>query len=170
MLIMGLLASHHFSDHSCDEDDFRERVKHGGLGYDHQVKYNASPGLVSQDVWLEEIRTFGGPQTVKIVGVKRVPTRPSSSIFNPMADRADSAKEKLDIFIKEEVKNGWTGAKTWSKIDRKVCFMVDTKVELVSCIVYHDDASGFHKSIRMELHELDKFPCDEGFMKFLMDL
>ena len=165
-----MFSSRHFLDHSCDEDDFRVRVLHGGLGYDHQVKYKVGLGLVSRDVWLEEIRTFGGDQTVGIVGVKRVPTKLFSPISTPTTFRADSSKEQLDIFIKEEAKNGWTVVQIWSRIDRKVCFMVDTKVDLLSCIVYHDDDSGFHKSIMMELHELDKFPCDEGFMKFLMDL
>ena len=167
---MGLFSSRHFLDHSCDEDDFRVRVLHGGLGYNHQVKYKASLGMVSQDVWLKEIRTFGGDQTVRIVGVKRVPTGPFSPLSIATTYSADSANEKLEIFVKEEAKNGWTVVQTWSRIDRKVYFMVDTKVDLVSCIVYHDDDSGFHKSIMVELHELDKFPCDEGFMKFLMDL
>jgi hypothetical protein len=84
--------------------------------------------------------------------------------------KADSAKEELDIFVKDAVKDGWTVVQTWIRIDRKVYFMVDRKVELVSCIVYHDDDLGFLKSVKMELHELDRFPCYEGFMKFLMDL
>ena len=126
--------------------------------------------MVSQDVWLEEIRTFGGQQTVRIVGVKTVPVVGLlSSFFAPTTYKADSAKEELDIFVKDAVKDGWTVVQTWSRIDRKVYFMVDRKVELVSCIVYHDDDLGFLKSVKMELHELDRFPCDEGFMKFLMD-
>ena len=126
--------------------------------------------MVSQDVWLEEIRTFGGQQTVRIVGVKTVPVVGLlSSSFPPTTYKADSAKEELDIFVKDAVKDGWTGVQTWSRIDRKVYFMVDREVELVSCIVYHDDDLGFLKSVKMELHEIDRFPCDEGFMKFLMD-
>jgi hypothetical protein len=168
---MGLFSSQFRVDHSCDEDDFHLRVLHDGRGYDHLVKYRVSRGMVSQDVWLEEIRTFGGQQTVRIVGVKTVPVVGLlSSTFAPTTYKADSAKEELDIFVNDAVKGGRTVVQTWSRIDRKVYFMVDRKVALVSCIVYHDDDLGFLKSVKMELHELDRFPCDEGFMKFLMDL
>ena len=86
-------------DHSCDEDDFNLRVLHDGRGYDHLVKNRVSRGIVSQDVWLEEIRTFGGQQTVMIVGVKTVPVVGLlSSTFAPTTNKADSAKEELDIF------------------------------------------------------------------------
>ena len=66
---MGLFSSQFRVDHSCNEDDFNLRVLHDGRGYDHLVMYRVSRETVSQDVWLKEIRTFGGQQTVRIVVV-----------------------------------------------------------------------------------------------------
>ena len=153
--------------HKCGEESFQVRVLHGVRGFEHVVKYNVRRGLVSMDIWLEETRTFGGHQTVKIVGVKRLPmlTSTMQTVIN-----ANTAKKELDIIVKEAVKEGWTVVQSWSKMDRKVVIMVDYEVDLPSCIVFNDDDSGFHKSVKMEVPELNKFPCDEGFLKFLMDL
>ena len=71
--------------------------------------------------------------------------------------------------MEEEVRQGWTVVQTWSRIDRKVYFMVDRKVELVSCIVFHDDDLGLLKSVSMEMEEIERFPCGQGFIKFIKD-
>ena len=166
---MSLFISKFHLDHSCDEED--HGLHHDGHGFEHLVKYRVSRGIFSEDVWMEEIRTIGVQQTVRIVGVKKVPIIGlMSAIFAPNTYKADSLKEELDIFMEDAVRQGWTVAQTWSRIDRKVYFMVDRKVELVSCFVFQDDDLGFLKSVKLELEEIDRFPCDEGFMKFLMDM
>ena len=161
----SFLSGFHFG-HECQEDDFHVRVLNGPPGYDHVVKNKVNKGLVSRDIWMDEIRTCGRQQTVRIVGVKRVPIVPTTyCTYN-----ADSVKEELSILVKEAEKEGWTVVQTWSKMDRKLFVMIDSNVNLTSCIVFQDEHFGFHRSVKMELKELDKFPCDEGFLKFLLDL
>ena len=163
---MGSFLSSLDVHHKCEEDDFHVRVLHGAPGYNHVVKNKVNRGLVSQDIWMDEIRTFVGRQTVRIVGVKRVPIVPTTyCTYN-----ADCVKEKLSILVKEAEKEGWTVVQTWSKMDRKLFVMVDTQMDLTSCIVFQDEDLGFSRSVKMEMRELDVFPCNEGFLKFLMDL
>ena len=138
--------------------------------FEHVVEYEViRGGWCSKVVWMEEVRKVG-VNTVRIIAVKAVPIIGIFSLFFQLRKEAESAKKELDMKVEKlVVQTGWTVAQIWSKEDRKVYFLMETEVDLVSCISFHDDDMGFLKSVYIDLDHIKDSTCKEGLIKFLMD-